>query len=130
MAVAALLAPVLISFAVKIGIKLAAKVAKSVLDSADSAPSEPARKSFSAVLKDQENRLASGSDAVTISAGEVSTPADLVGRLAHEQGVRSLALRVKTRLRLPLPPFPKDTETGRPMVAGRLAARPHLDASA
>jgi hypothetical protein len=129
MAVAALLAPVLISFVVKIGVKLAAKAVKSALDSADSAPSEPARKSFSAVLKDQENRLAGGSDAVTISAGGVSTPADPVGRLAHEQGVRSLALRVKTRLRLPLPPFPKDTGTAWPMGAGRLAAKSHLDAS-
>jgi len=130
MPIAALLAPVLISFAVKIGVKLAAKVAKSALDSADSAPSEPARKSFSAVLKDQESRLAAGSDAVTGSGGQISTPVELVGRLAHEQAVRSLALRVKTGLRLPLPPFPRDTETGRPMIAGRLAARPHLDASA
>ena len=130
MAIPALLAPMLISFAVKIGVKLAAKVAKSVLDSADSAPSEPARKSFSAVLKDQESRLAGGSDAVRVSAAEVSAPVDLVGRLAHEQGVRSLAMRAKTGLRLPLPPFPRDTETGRPLVAGRLAARPHLDASA
>ena len=130
MVVGALLVPVLISFAVKIGVKLAAKAAKSALGSADSAQSEPARKSFAAVLKDQENRLAGGSDAVTTSTAEVSTPADLVGRLAHDQGVRSLALRVQTRLRLPLPPVSKNTETGRPSVAARPAARYHLDASA
>ena len=130
MVIGALLVPVLVSFAVKIGLKLAAKAAKSVLDSADSAQSEPARKSFAVVLKDQENRLAGGSGAVTASAGEGSIPADLLGRLAHEQGVRSLALRVQTRFSLPLPPVPGNSETGQSSVTAYHAARSYLDASA
>jgi len=126
MPIPALLAPALIS----IGLKVALKVAKSALKPDEAPPRQVAKESFENLLKDQQSRLPALSAAAATPTTELLTPADFIARLGHDQGVRSLALGIQARLRMSSPPISPAADARRANVAGRLAARLHLDSIA
>lgn len=126
MPIPALLAPAIIS----IGLKVALKIAKSVLTPAEAPTSQVAKESFDNLLKDEQGRLPARAPAATIPTAELSTPSDFIARLGHDQGVRSLALGMQARLRVPPPPIAPGADARRAHISGRLAARLHLDSIA
>jgi hypothetical protein len=126
MPIPALLVPALLS----IGLKVALKVAKSALKPDDAPPVQVAQESFDNLLKDQQSRLPAQAVAVTTPMAELSTPTDLIARLGHDQGVRSLALGLQARLHMPSPPIAPGGDARRVGATGRLAARLHLDSRA
>lgn len=131
MPIPALLAPALIS----IGVKLAGKAIKSMLKPSDAQPSqtslaEISKDSFDKLLKDQQSR-APIQVAVPIAPPiELLAPSDLIARLGHDQGVRSLALGLQARLHMPGAPSPAGADAQRFSIAGRLAGKLHLDSIA
>jgi len=114
MPIVAVLAPLALSFAVKMGVRLAAKAAKAMLGAGAAASSPTATASstptgarsgqtFAATLKDEEARLPV--TAVPVSAAAVAPAGGTLplGQVAYQQGVRSLALGAQARARLAWP---------------------------
>lgn len=122
MPIPALLAPALVS----IGVKLAGKVVKSMLKPSEAPAPQAGKESFDRLLKDEQSRPPS-QVAVTIATPiELVAPTDLIARLGHEQGVRSLALGLQARLRVPgAQAIGADPQ--RFSLAGRPAGKLHLD---
>jgi hypothetical protein len=126
--IAAVLAPLALSFAVKVGVRLAAKAAKAIMAGGTSGPSPtatasaastgspsggspsgglPPGQTFAATLKDEEARLPV--TAVPVSAAP-APPAGAplpLGQVAYQQGVRSLALGAQARARMGWPEAPR-----------------------
>ncbi|HTY78993.1 MAG TPA: hypothetical protein VMI34_14315 [Candidatus Bathyarchaeia archaeon] len=122
MPIPALIAPALVS----LGIKAAGKLVKAALKPTESSPTPAASRSFEELLKQEQSRSAApGTSALALPALDLLSPPNLLSQLGHEQGVRSLALGLQTRLRnsgaAPAP------DAARFSLAGRLAGKLRLD---
>jgi len=126
MPIPALLAPALIS----IGVKLAGKAIKSMLKPSDAQPPQISKESFDKLLKEEQNRPVRQVAVAVAPAIELLPPSDLIARLGHDQGVRSLALGLQSRLRVAGAPSPAGADPQRFSLAGRLAGKLHLDSIA
>jgi len=133
MPIPALIAPALVS----IGVKLAGKALKSLLKPTDSAAADTkapqvSAESFDQLLKTQQTLTAAATQVAPPVAPpmELLPPSDLIARLGHDQGVRSLALGLQTRLRIPGTPAAAGNDSHHFSLAGRLAGKLRLDSLA